>query len=61
MGVKQPQAASGKLHALRRWIFSLSQSRSAQCSPTLRADETCRSEGDAIVIAREQAPLTHRR
>ncbi len=61
MGLKRLQAAGVGLQALRRWLYVLSQSRSGQCSPALRADETCRSEGDAIVIAREQAPLTHRR
>lgn len=46
MGVKRLQAAGGKLQVLRRWLYVLSQSRSAQCSPALR---TRRSE-----LAREQ-------
>ncbi len=45
---------------LRQLLFTLCQSRSAQCSPTL-CGSSCRSEGDAIVIAREQDPLTRRR
>jgi hypothetical protein len=36
MGVKRLQAAGNWLHALRRWLYALSQSRSGQCSPTLR-------------------------
>ncbi|GBL56508.1 hypothetical protein PCLA_05f0493 [Pseudomonas citronellolis] len=31
MGLKQPQAASGRLQAVRRWLFLLCQSRSGQC------------------------------
>ncbi|MDU4249480.1 hypothetical protein [Pseudomonas sp.] len=46
----------GLTSRLRRWLFALCQSRSAQCSPTLRVTGTCRSE-----LAREQAPLKHQR
>jgi len=39
---------------LRQWLFALCQSRSAQCSPTLRRT-SCRSE-----LARERTSPEHR-
>lgn len=41
MGLKRLHTAGDGLHVLRRWLYILSQSRSAQCSPALRTARTC--------------------